>query len=108
MDEKLDSHTEIVSKNVPNANLEPVLIPHMQSSSWAQVAGKTIEDSDYDEKTEKTIVIYNISESDDIIASQSTECIFEKEKHRTISMFLPTAWGNIRYGKICSSKTCRK
>ena len=42
-DEKLDSITEIPFKNVPNATLEPVSSPRIQSSSWVEVVKKTIE-----------------------------------------------------------------
>ena len=76
-DEKLDNITEIVSKNVPNANLERASSPCIQSSSWAEVVKITIEERDYDKEAEKT-VIYSISNFDDIKASQSAGCIFGK------------------------------
>ena len=50
---------------VRNANLDPASSPGIQSSSWAEVVKKTIEERDYDKEAEKTVVLYNITDSDD-------------------------------------------
>ena len=77
-DEKLDSIIGIVSKNVPNAILEPVSSSGIQASSWAEVVKETIEERHYDKEAGNTVVMNNISDSDDINATQSAACTFEK------------------------------
>ena len=85
LDEKLESNTEIVSKNVLNAQLDPVSSLSIHSFSWAEVVKKTIQEQDYDKEAEQTIVILNITDFDVINASQSAECTLRKLKYRKIS-----------------------
>ena len=66
-------------KRNPNPNLKPVSSPSIQSSSWAEVVKKAKEERNYDKEAEKTVVKYYITDSDEIDASQSTGCIFEKK-----------------------------